>query len=110
MRGALAAPVVKKMPGPDQIEGRVRRTQTTDIDDPNQATLRDQHVARNEIAMSHDISSDTRKLAKRVPQAAEPRSIEELLAVLEAGLHPCIVGMQVSTSARSSERTTEGFD
>ena len=77
---------------------------------PTRRPSETQHVARNEIAMSHDISSDTRKLAKRVPQVAEPRSIEELLAVLEAGLHPCLVGMQVSTSARSSERTTKGFD
>ena len=47
--------------------------------------------------MSRDISSDTRKLAKRGPHSAETRYIEEFLAVLEAGLHPRIVGAQVST-------------
>ena len=99
----------EKMPGANQIESGIRWAQTTDIDDPSQASLRDQHVARNEITVSHDISSDTRKLANAA-HIRRSRGTSRSARWLEAGLHPWIVGVQVSTPTRSSERPTEGID
>ena len=39
-----------------------KQRETTDIDDAAEASVRDQHVASNEVTVSHDISSNTRKL------------------------------------------------
>jgi Phosphotransferase enzyme family len=44
------------------------------------------------------------------PHSPEPRYIKEILAVLEAGLHPRSMGAQVSTPTWPGEPATTGVD
>ena len=98
------------MPGGDQIEGGIRGTQTTDVDDPDEPSLRDKHVAGNEVAVCHNVGEGARQIPHVRPDPADPGHVEELLAVLKAGLHPRVVGAQIPTPTRTGENTTASLD
>jgi hypothetical protein len=46
---------VEQMPGTYEVEGRVCRTETSDVEDPHESTSLDQDVARDEVTVRHEI-------------------------------------------------------
>lgn len=87
------------------------RPEAAHVENPRKPTGGHEHVARNQIAMGHDVLGRTsRQIAQSRPDAAKSRDIQELLTVRETGLHPRVMGLQVASSACAGERAATRVD
>jgi hypothetical protein len=84
------------MPGTDEIQGGVSRSQPPYVDDPGQVSVGDEHVAGNQVTVGHHVGGASRQRPHDCPDASKSRNVQELFAALEAGLHPWIVGSQLA--------------
>jgi hypothetical protein len=100
------------VPGAQQVEGRVGRGEPADVEDPGQASAgRDEHVARHEVAVVHDVPGiAARQIPQRRPHPAQPNGVEQPLAALEAGFQPLVVVAQIAAAAAAGERPDAGGD
>ena len=99
------------MPGADESQGRVSWSQSTSVDDSGQAAVGDENIAGNQITMVHHVTGRAaRKLPQVAPHPAKPRNIQKLVTVLEARLHPRVVGTQAASPPAAGERSASRVD
>src|SRR5262249_47624677 len=100
----LPWPGVQQMPGAHEVQGRIGRSETADVQDPGEASAGHENVAGYEIAVRHHVTgSAARQSAQDGPQVAAPGYVQETFAVAEARLHPRVVGRQVAAPAAAGE-------
>ena len=100
---------LEQVPGRDQVQCRVGRTEPADVQHAGQPPGGDQHVAGNQVAVVHHVGGRSpRQLPQPRPLAAQPRHVQQPLAALEAGLQPRVVIMQVAAAAGAGERPARG--
>jgi hypothetical protein len=100
------------VPGAQQVEGRVGRAESADVEDPGQARVsRDEQVARHEVAVAHDVPGiAARQLPQRRPQPTQPAGVEQPGAAQEARFQPRVVVVQVAAATAAAERPAAGRD
>ncbi len=64
---------LEEMPGGDEVERGVGRSESTDIEDPGQSPAGHEQVPRSQVPMGHEIGIVARKLAQVSPHAADWR-------------------------------------
>lgn len=69
-----------------------------------QASIGDEHVTRNEIAMGHHVwSLAARQIPHGGPHSAKARNVDEALTVPEADFHPRVVRWQIASATAAAE-------
>src|SRR5579859_8196993 len=98
------------MPGRDQVENGVGRSETADVDDPGQSAVRDEQVAGDQVAVGHRVGGRSWQVPVAFPAAAEFSDVEDPGAAPQAGVHPGIMGPEVTPAIFPIEGAATGAD
>jgi hypothetical protein len=100
---------VEQVPGGDQVEGGIGGAEPADIDDPGQTPVGHKHVARDQVAVRHDVPArHARQGAEPGPELSQRLDVEQATTARQAGVHPVVVVWQRPSSRRPAEGSATG--
>ena len=101
----------EQMPGTNEVKRGISRADVFNINDARKAPTCHQHVARDQIAVGHNVPvSASRHCPQHLPHLAKSRHVQQSLAAREAGVHPLVLGRQLASASRACEGPATSVD
>lgn len=111
LRAELLAARFRGDAGANKVKRGISRSEAANINDTRKAPICHKHISRYEIAVGHNVSvSSFRHCPQSPPHPAKSWYVQQSLAAREAGVHPLVLGCQLTSTSQALEGPATSVD